>query len=387
MDRPFAGLLSRRFAVSGAPSARAAGDSAGVRWPVGARLRPGAALAALRARARPRRLLLVVLVCAPLLLGGWLWLRHSSFVAVDRVEVSGVQGPQAGAIEAALRGAARRMSTLDVNVAALRSAVAQFPVVREVRAVAHFPHELRIRVLEQPPVAVLAANGIRTTAAGDGVVLGPALLSGALPTLTVPVVPAVGARVQNAELLAELAVLGAAPPALVGLVANVFSGPRGLTVQMRNGLKVYFGDATRPHAKWLSLARVLADPSSTGAVYVDVRVPARPAAGFPAGVSPPSASGTAATGTEASTPASGRPESAVSTLATGLSAGGAGTSTGGGGAPATTTPSESPSGSGAAPAGTPGSTEAPSSETASGGAEASAGGAETGSGGATAPGG
>ena len=53
---------------------------------------------------------------------------------------------------------------------------------------------------------------------------------------------------------------------------------------MRNGLLVYFGDAARPHAKWLSLARVLADPSSAGASYVDVRVPERPAAGFAGGV-------------------------------------------------------------------------------------------------------
>ncbi len=59
---------------------------------------------------------------------------------------------------------------------------------------------------------------------------------------------------------------------------------------MRSGLLAYFGDATRPHAKWLSLARVLADPSSAGASYIDVRLPERPAAGFPAGARPPDAS-------------------------------------------------------------------------------------------------
>jgi cell division protein FtsQ len=62
----------------------------------------------------------------------------------------------------------------------------------------------------------------------------------------------------------------------------VFTGPEGLTVTMRNGLSIYFGDGTRPHAKWLSAARVLADPSSAGATYVDVRLPERPAAGTPA---------------------------------------------------------------------------------------------------------
>jgi hypothetical protein len=69
-------------------------------------------------------------------------------------------------------------------------------------------------------------------------------------------------------------------------------GPQGVTVAMRNGLLVYFGDATRPHAKWLSLARVLADPSSEGASYVDVRLPERPAAGFASGAVPATSAAT-----------------------------------------------------------------------------------------------
>jgi hypothetical protein len=36
---------------------------------------------------------------------------------------------------------------------------------------------------------------------------------------------------------------------------------------------------------------VLADPGSVGASYVDVRVPERPAAGFPPGVTPPAVEG------------------------------------------------------------------------------------------------
>ena len=73
--------------------------------------------------------------------------------------------------------------------------------------------------------------------------------------------------------------LGAAPRVLLGWVSKVFMGPEGMTVAMRNGVALYFGDVTRPHAKWLAAARVLADPSSAGATYVDVRAPERPAAG------------------------------------------------------------------------------------------------------------
>jgi hypothetical protein len=81
---------------------------------------------------------------------------------------------------------------------------------------------------------------------------------------------------------------------------------------MRNGLLVYFGDAARPHAKWLSLARVLADSTSAGAVYIDVRVPERPAAGFSSADAP--AASMASTGQQQAT----TPEATVAALAAGL---------------------------------------------------------------------
>lgn len=236
---------------------------------------------------RHRRLragLVAVVISLPVLAGGWLWLRDSPLVSVEHVQLSGVHGPEAGAIEAALVRTARHMSTLDVRPGALRAAVAPYRVVREVRATPSFPHGLHIHVVEQLPVAGLTVAGQQTAVAADGVVLGPALLSDALPTLGggsngSTIGPLTGQRVHGA-LLACLTVLGAAPDALARQFARVFMGPDGVTVAMRNGLLVYFGDATRPHAKWLSLARVLADPSSAGASYVDVRLPERPAAGI-----------------------------------------------------------------------------------------------------------
>jgi cell division protein FtsQ len=205
-----------------------------------------------------------------------------------------------------------------VQTGALLAAVAPLRVVREVRAVPHFPHGLRIEVVEQLPVAAVLAGGVRTAVAADGVVLGPALLSGSLPTVPATVELAAGRRVKGTDLLGALTVLGAAPAPLARLVERAFMGPHGLTVAMRNGLLVYFGDATRPHAKWLSLADVLADAGSAGASYVDVRLPSRPAAGFPPGVKPPSAS--AAEG-EGSAGAQGGSESPVSALAAGLASG------------------------------------------------------------------
>jgi cell division protein FtsQ len=262
--------------------------------------------------------LLASLVALPLLGGGWLWLRNSSFVAVQRVEISGVRGPDAAQIEAALTAAARRESTLNVQISALRAAVAELPLVREVSAVAHFPHTLQVRVVEQLPVAALLVAGSKTAVAADGVVLGPSLSSGALPVVDGSSEPFVGQPVKAPDLLAALTVLGAAPAPLARLAERAFEGPKGLTVAMRNGLLVYFGNATRPHAKWLSLARVLADSSSSGASYVDVRLPGRPAAGFPTGVTPPDASSWSTTGS--SEPGS-TTESTVASLAAGLTSG------------------------------------------------------------------
>lgn len=296
-----------------------------------------AGIAAVWARRRLRVVLLTMLVALPLLGGGWLWLRHSSLVAVEHVQVRGLSaahGGQAGAIEAALDGAARGMSTLDVKAGALRAAVASYPIVRSVRARASLPHGLRIDVVEQPPVAALSVDGLRTAVAADGIVLGPGYLTGALPGLVAPRSarlagpPASGRRVRGASLLAALAVLGAAPARLAPAVTRAYLGSKGVTLALRGGVLAYFGDATRPHAKWLSLARVLADPGSRGAIYVDVRLPERPAAGFAPGTRPQGA------GAEAEASGTSDPNTAAE-LAAGLDAavgGGAGAAGAGAGA-------------------------------------------------------
>jgi cell division protein FtsQ len=246
------------------------------------------------ARRRLRIAAIALALAVPLLAGGWLWLRNSSFVSVEHVRVSGLHGADAHAIEAALTDAARQMSTLNVHQGKLRAAVASYPVVGDLEVHTSFPHGITIRVVEQPPVAMLTSpGGVETAVSASGVVLGTARASEALPALTSSVQLTPGERVREAALVADLAVLGTAPARLAKDVERAYSGPKGLTLAMHGGLLAYFGDASRPHAKWIALARVLADSSSAGASYVDVRSPERPAAGFPAGVTPPSATGEA----------------------------------------------------------------------------------------------
>ncbi|HEY2768138.1 MAG TPA: FtsQ-type POTRA domain-containing protein [Solirubrobacteraceae bacterium] len=242
---------------------------------------------------RRLRLALIAALCLPVLgVGGWLLLRNTSLAAVQDVRISGVHGHDTAQIEAALKRAAHGMSTLHVRPAALRAAVSQFPLVRDVRVSPSFPHGLHITVIEQPPVAVLLAAGQRTAVAGDGVVLGPGLLGRTLPSVRISgVAPLPGQRLAGTGTRAELSVLAAAPATLLGWTQSVANGSEGLVVTMRTGLELYFGNATRPHAKWLAAARVLADPSSAGASYIDVRLPERPVAGSsaPGGLSGASA--------------------------------------------------------------------------------------------------
>jgi len=274
-----------------------------------------------------RTAVLALLIALVVLAGALMWLRSSPFLAVEHVGISGVSGPEAGAIDASLQAAARRMSTMDVSDAALRAAVAQFPVVRSLQTHAKFPHGLRVVVEEQLPVAVMSAGGAHTAVAGDGAVLGPALVSGSLPVIDVPFLPATGRRAGQQSTLAYLTVLGSAPRELLRFVSAMSMGVHGLTLRMRNGLTVYFGDDRRPHAKWLALVEVLADPGSSGADYVDVRLPSRPAAGFPGGVVPVlhlagSESAGSETGSGESTGESaGTSQSTVAALAAALSAG------------------------------------------------------------------
>jgi cell division protein FtsQ len=303
-----------------------------------------AGIAAVWARRRLRIALLAVLIAIPLLGGAYQLLRHSSLSAVEHVQVRGliaVHGTDTTAIETALTGAAHGMSTLAVSPAALRAAVAAYPIVGAIRVHPSFPHGLRIEVVERPPVAALVVGGASTAVAADGVVLGPGFLSSSLPLLnagktsssssssssSTTTLPPVGGNVRGGTLREALAVLGAAPPALAHAVTRVYSGPKGLTVALHGGLLAYFGDATRPHAKWLSLVRVLADPSSAGAIYIDVRLPERPAAGFAPGAARPDASSS-----ETAASATSDPNTAAE-LASGLDAavgGGSGSGSGSG---------------------------------------------------------
>jgi cell division protein FtsQ len=229
----------------------------------------------------PPRVLLVALAVLAVCGLGWVWLRDSPLVAVQDVTITGVSGPDASRVRAVLDDTARDMTTLHVSSTELRDAVAAYAQVKDVRAVTHFPHGLDIQVIEHNPVGIIVADGKRIPVAGDGKLL-RSVLPGDLPTLQMQNVPG-GDRLRDPRAARTVAVLAAAPSALRAKVLNVWTGSHGVTARMRSGPLLYFGTTDRLEAKWIAVARVLEDPESAGALYLDVRVPERTAAGGLAG--------------------------------------------------------------------------------------------------------
>lgn len=209
--------------------------------------------------------------------GAWMWLRDTSLFAVEHVKITGVHGPEAAAIRSSLAASARQMTTTDFDPAKLRGAVAQFVLVKDLRAQTSFPHSVRIEVTLERPVAVLVAAGTPLVVARDGTILRGVAGRASLPTVVVSRPPR-GRRVTSPLGVAAVALLDSAPSALLARVANVTQGAAGLTAALRGGPALYFGNTSRLHAKWAAVAAVLADQGSRGASYVDVRVPERPAA-------------------------------------------------------------------------------------------------------------
>jgi cell division septal protein FtsQ len=177
-----------------------------------------------RLSGRPRlprpgpRVLVAALAVLALAAGGWVWLRNSSLVGVQRVTVVGVSGRDARQIRAALVAAARGMTTLNVKMGALRTAVAPFPVVKQIHVTTDFPHRMRIDVVEQVPVAMVTAAGQQVPVSADGTLLHGASIPASLPAIPLSVSP--GGTHVTGPTLRVVRLLAAAPYQLLAKVSQ-----------------------------------------------------------------------------------------------------------------------------------------------------------------------
>jgi cell division protein FtsQ len=233
-----------------------------------------------RVRSLPRlpRAAVWALALIALVIAGTLWLRDSSLVAVQRVTVVGLTGPETARLTAQLEDAARDMTTMHVRGAQLRSVVAPYPVVKDLKISTDFPHGMRITVVENTPVAMIVADGAKTPVAADGSLLRGAAQR-ALPIVPMRVAPT-GNQVVDRAARSAIVALAAAPAALRNRVQRVSTTRTGgLTLTLNNGPQLRFGGTDRLAAKWAAAAAVLADSGSAGTTYLDLRYPERTAAG------------------------------------------------------------------------------------------------------------
>jgi cell division protein FtsQ len=235
-------------------------------------------LRAVRVRRPNLRLLVAIALIAGLLFGGWMWLRDASPTRIRDVRVTGITSSAEPRIREALETAAKGMTTLHVRQDVLRKAVAQFSSVAGLRVRTDFPHRLTIEVLERRPAAVLASGGQLVAVTGGGLLLRDVEAPDTVPEIKLPG-PVGGRRVTDRKLLGALAVADAAPPALAKRTISIQWGSRGLSAQLESGPPLIFGASSDAAGKWAAAARVLADPSSVGATYLDLRIPGRVAAG------------------------------------------------------------------------------------------------------------
>ena len=226
----------------------------------------------------PWRILLPLGAAVLVLGGGWFFARDSSLVRIQRVEVIGVSSSEGPQVRRALEAAAREMTTLHLDRRQLKASVADYPSVAALRVQTDFPRGVTIEVTEREPVAGVSLAGEVVPVGAGG-----RLMRGVKPTRKLPVLHATrlspGGRLTDRKALDAVGVLAAAPAPLRREVSRIWSSRKGLMLDMRAGPQLFFGSSERSAAKWMATARVLAEPSAAGAVYLDVRVPERVAAG------------------------------------------------------------------------------------------------------------
>ncbi len=244
-------------------------------------LRPADALRAVRLRPslspRGRRYVAVAVALAAAATALYmLWFRDSSFVRVEKVHVSGLAGRDAPQLRSRLEYAARQMTTLHVDEGALMRALGRDAGVRSLSVETNFPHAMRISVVQRLPVAVLVFGGERAPVNG---LLLPAMPATGVPAIAVGALPA-HRRLGRGRAMRLVSCAAAAPTDLAPRVDRISDVPgKGLVAYLRNGPQIIFGGAALLTEKWIAAAAVLADPSSRGASYIDVRLPDRPVAG------------------------------------------------------------------------------------------------------------
>jgi cell division protein FtsQ len=211
-----------------------------------------------------RRLLLAVLVALALAGLYHFWLRDSSLVAVNDVQVTGLTTKDGPRIQAMLESIAEDMTTLHVQKDEFEEAVRTFPVVGSLHVEADFPHGLLIEVTERPAAALVEVDGVPTPVAADGTILRGLRVPEGLPQVRMEK-PVSENHVTDPAALRALLVAGAAPEGFPQRIERVSEdSEHGIVLALEDGPDLFFGDADLVTEKWTAAVRVMADADAAG---------------------------------------------------------------------------------------------------------------------------
>jgi cell division septal protein FtsQ len=223
-------------------------------------------------------LLLSIVVLAAVIAGGFMLVRNSSLVQVREVKIVGLSGYYDKQARSAVLNEATQMTTMNFDPARIEDAASGFVDVAGVKVETDFPHSATIYVDVRRPVLVARLNGRTVTLSQKGEVITAASSIAGLPHIEASG-DVVDGRVTGGKALSAAKLLGAAPDVLMRKVDGIKWGKYGIVVSMEKGPDLYFGTSDDARLKWRDAATVLASDSATGAAYLDLRVPGRPAIG------------------------------------------------------------------------------------------------------------
>ena len=201
------------------------------------------------------------------------WSLRSPLFRVRHVTFVGLRHETPGAVLAA-SGLATDPPIIDVNAAAIDARLTRFPWVKSVAVYKHWPNRVVVRVSERSAVAVAYAPGhVLVYVDATGRDLGAAPRNANLPTLyydhpraaTWPFLVAGRAAAYVASQL---------PPAFSSQVSTITVNAAGdVTLALTTPVRFVLGPATNLHAKWVSIASVIAHARLAPGDVVDVSVP------------------------------------------------------------------------------------------------------------------
>jgi cell division septal protein FtsQ len=219
--------------------------------------------------------------------GGYVALARSSAFDVHTIAVRGGDASLEAQARSVLTATINGRSLLEVSSSGLAHRLAELPRVQAAYVNRDFPNTLRVRLIEEPSIAVARIGRTYVELSGRGRVLGtlPLRPKPSLPAVAVALpataqTPAAGSFLRDRNGLAALDVVRALPSDFGGRVVRVSEDAHGaLTARLEIGLDVRLGPDL-DLARKLSVASLFLQrfgaTARSGLTYVDVSSPDHP---------------------------------------------------------------------------------------------------------------